>query len=174
MTTLVRPVRGEAADYYFTYIDQVPDGDVLAILERQAGEVEALFRQISSEGSLHRYGPDKWSIRQVASHINDTERVFAFRAFWFARALVEPLPSFDQDVAVPHAGADTREWQSHIGEFSAVRGASIALFRNMPTDAWRRSGVASGNPFSVSSLAFITVGHVAHHMRILRERYGIS
>ncbi len=171
MATLVRPVRGEAADYYFTYIDQVPDGDVLAALERQADEVGAILRQITGERSLHRYQPGKWTMREVASHINDTERVFAFRAFWFARALGEPLPSFDQDVAVPNAGADEREWGSHIEEFAAVRAASVALFRHMPAEAWSRSGIASGNPFSVSSLAFITVGHVAHHMKILQERY---
>lgn len=171
MTPLVRPVRGEAADYYFTYIDQVPDGDVLATLERQATETVELLRRISSEQSRHRYGPDKWTIREVTSHINDTERVFSFRAFWFARGLHEPLPSFDQDVAIPHARADDREWSSHIEEFAAIRGASIALFRNMPADAWARIGVASGNPFTVSSLAFITVGHVAHHIRLLRERY---
>jgi hypothetical protein len=174
MTTLVRPVRGEAADYYFTYIDQVADGDVLAAMEHQLGATTALLRQVTGDRSLHRYGPDKWTIREVASHINDTERVFAFRAFWFARGLAEPLPSFDQDAAAPHARADDREWESHIEEFAAVRGASIALFRNMPADAWTRSGIASGNAFSVSSLAFITVGHVAHHVRILRERYGIS
>jgi hypothetical protein len=34
-----------------------------------------------------------------------------------------------------------------------------------------RKGIASDNPFTVRALAFITAGHVAHHMAILRERY---
>jgi hypothetical protein len=38
-------------------------------------------------------------------------------------------------------------------------------------EAWGRRGVASGNPFTVRALAYVTAGHVAHHMRVLRERY---
>jgi hypothetical protein len=174
MTTLLRPVRGEAADYYFTYIDQVPPGDVLAIMEQQAAEAAELFRRVPDDRSRYRYAADKWSVRQVVSHINDTERVFTFRALWFARGFDLPLPGFDQDIGIRHAGADERDWETHIAEFEAIRRASIMLFRTMPADAWTRSGIASDNPFTVSSLAYITVGHVAHHARILRERYGLA
>ena len=41
-----RPVRGEAADYYFSYIDQAGDGDILGQLEAQAAEAVAFFRTI--------------------------------------------------------------------------------------------------------------------------------
>ena len=34
-----------------------------------------------------------------------------------------------------------------------------------------RSGIASDNPFTVRALAYITAGHAAHHMDILREKY---
>ena len=128
-------------------------------------------RCISDERSRHRYAPDKWSIREVLGHINDTERLFAFRAFWFARGLPEPLPSFDQDIAAAHAGADDRSWSAHIDEFRSVRAATLALFQHLPPDAWTRRGVASDMPFTVRALAFIAAGHVAHHARLLRERY---
>ncbi len=42
-----RPDRTEAAEYYFTYIDQVPAGDIREILEAQLPEVLVLFREIS-------------------------------------------------------------------------------------------------------------------------------
>ncbi len=104
-------------------------------------------------------------------HVNDTERLFAFRAFWFARGLDSSLPSFDQDAAVPLAGADARSWASHIEEFQAVRGATLTLFRGLPDDAWARRGIASGNPFTVRALAYICAGHVAHHVGVLKDRY---
>jgi hypothetical protein len=166
-----RPDRTEAAEYYFTYIDQVPEGDVCDLLEAQAPETLRLFGGISDERSHHRYAPDKWTIREVVGHINDTERLFAFRALWFARGLADPLPSFDQNVALAHAGADGRAWQSHLDEFAAIRAATLSFFRGLPPEAWARQGTASGNPFSVRALAYITAGHVAHHVRILRERY---
>ncbi len=165
------PDRTEAADYYFTYIDQAPRGDICRTLAAQSTETLALLQGISEERSLHRYAPAKWSMRQVLSHVNDAERTFAFRAFWFGRGLDSPLPSFDQDVAASAAGADERSWSSHVQEFQAVRAATLALFDSLPGEAWGRRGVASGNPFSVRALAFITAGHVAHHMRVLRERY---
>jgi uncharacterized damage-inducible protein DinB len=170
-TIEARPSRGEAAEYYFTYIDKVPSGDIRELLERQLDETTALLSGISEERSRYRYAPDKWSIRQLASHIADTERVFAFRAFWFARELGSELPSFDQNDAIARADGDERTLASHLEEFRAVRSATIALFRNLPDEAWARRGVASGNPVTVRALAYIAAGHVEHHLGILRERY---
>jgi hypothetical protein len=166
-----RPDRTEAAEYYFTYIDQVGAGDIREILAAQAGEAQAFFERISDEASTRRYAPGKWTIRQVLSHVNDTERLFVFRALWFARGFDTPLPSFDQDVAIAAAAADDRPWRSHVDEFRAIRAATVPFFGTMPDEAWTRRGVASGNPFSVRALAYIAAGHVAHHLRLLRERY---
>lgn len=167
----MRPDRTEAAEYYFTYIDRVPEGDICETLERQRTETLTMLRGVSDEQSLHRYAPDKWSIREVFGHLNDTERLFSFRALWFARGFDSPLPSFDQSVAVSASGADERPWASHIDEFSAVRLATLAFFRHLPSEAWDRRGTASGNPFSVRALAWLAAGHETHHTSILRERY---
>ena len=171
MTTTTAPDRTEAAEYYFTYIDQVPAGDICATLAAQMTETAVLLGDISDEQSLFRYAPDKWSIRQVISHLNDTERLFVFRAMWFARGFDSPLPSFDQNVAIATAGADQRPWRSHVDEFRAVRAATLAFFQDLPDDAWVRRGVASGYPFTVRALAYLSAGHVSHHTKILRERY---
>jgi len=171
MAMIAAPDSTEAAEYYFTYINQVAAGDIVKTLEEQAGRTLELLRGISEERSAHRYAPDKWSIRQVLSHINDAERVFVFRAFWFARGYDTALPSFDQDVAVVSADPDARPWSSHVEEFRAVRAATLPFFQSLSADAWSRRGVASGNPFTVRALAYITAGHVAHHLRILQERY---
>jgi hypothetical protein len=165
------PERTEAAEYYFRYIDQVSSGDICAILAAQHQATLAELRGISEDRSRHRYAPDKWSIREVLGHINDTERLFVARAFWFARGFATPLPSFDQNVAVAAAAADERSWNSHIEEFDAVRGATLSFFRNLPGDAWTRRGIASDNPFTVRALAYLAAGHVVHHMSILRSRY---
>lgn len=165
------PARSEAAEYYFTYIGRVPDGDVLELLDEQTGETLAFLEGISEETSLHRYAPGKWSIRDVVQHLSDTERVFAFRAFWFARGFDTPLPSFDQDDAAAIARADDRPWRDVVEEFRAVRASTTAFFRSLPDEAWERRGIASGNPFTVRALAYTVVGHVTHHVGVLRDRY---
>jgi hypothetical protein len=168
---IAAPERDEAAEYYQGYISQAGTGDILQLMKRQSEEAPRFLRGVSEERALYRYAPEKWSVGQVLSHINDTERVFAGRALWFARGFESPLPSFDQDVAVAAAGADERPWASHIEEFQAVRAATFALFQGLPSEAWMRRGVASGNAFTVRALAYIIVGHVNHHLRVLRERY---
>src|SRR6478609_10296662 len=121
----MRPDRTEAAEYYFTYIDKVPDGEIVDILDGQRLETLSLLGAIPEQKSLHRYAPDKWSIREVLAHLNDCERLFVFRAFWFARGFNSPLPSFDQNVAMLAAGASQRSWADHLAEFRAVRAASV-------------------------------------------------
>jgi DinB family protein len=166
-----RPETTEAASYYFTYINQISGDDVLAVLEFQLPQSLGFFDTISEEKSLQRYAPDKWSFRQVLNHVSDTERSFAFRALWFARGFDTPLPSYDQNIAASGAQADRFSWASHIEDFRRVRLSTLSLFANLPPEAWMRRGIASDNPFTVRSLAFITAGHLTHHVRILRERY---
>lgn len=165
------PGREEAAPYYFKYIDRISTDDVVGEIATQLDETAAFLSSISEEKSLHRYAPEKWSIRQVVSHVNDTERVFLFRAFWFARGFTDPLASYDQDVASAAARADETSWERHLEEFRGVRLATLGFYRNLPTEAWARGGIASGNPFTVRALAYIIAGHAAHHTAILRERY---
>ena len=166
-----RPGREDVAAYYFTYIDKVPGDDCLAAMSDQLEQATRFFSSITEEQSRHRYAPGKWSIREVLGHINDAERLFTLRAFWFARGLPTPLPSYDQEVAAATAEADQFPWAAHLEEFRAVRSASLSFFRHLPDAAWSRSGIASDNPFTVLALGFMVPGHVTHHLELLRQRY---
>ncbi len=166
-----RPNSDEAAPYYWTYINCTEGDDPVRILESQLDEATGFLQRISEEKSLYRYAPEKWSIRQLLNHVNDTERVFTYRALWFARGYEAPLPSFDQEVAVKTSDADAVPWATHVEEFRRIRLATISLFRNLPAEAWDRSGVASEKRFTVRAMAFITAGHVGHHLKVLREKY---
>lgn len=165
------PERNEAAPYYFKYIDWISSDDIAGVLETQLDETIPFLLGISEQKSLDRYAPEKWSIRQVLNHVNDCERVFLFRALWFARGFDSPLPSYDENISAGAARADEFSWASHVEEFRVVRLATLAFFRNLPEEAWMRSGVASGNSFTIRALAYILAGHLAHHRAILQERY---
>jgi hypothetical protein len=165
------PERNEAAPYYFGYIDRIKSADVLGVLQRQIGETLPQLQAVSEERSLARYEPGKWSIREVLGHVSDAERVFLYRALWFARGFDTPLPSFDEKTSVAAAHADQVAWARHIEEFRAVREASVAFFRNLAPDGWMRSGTASGNLFTTRALAYVIAGHLDHHLAVLRERY---
>jgi hypothetical protein len=174
MASIGAPDRTEAPEYYFKYIDRVVGTDICGILADQRQDTDRLLRGISADQASTRYAPGKWTIREVLGHMNDAERLFVSRAWWFARGFDSPLPSFDQNVAAAHAAAEARDWEAHIEEFLAIRATSIYFFRGLPADAWMRRGTASGNEFTVRALAFITAGHVVHHTAIVRERYLTS
>jgi hypothetical protein len=165
------PERNEAAPFYSGYIDRVPSGDIVRYLETQLEDTLGFLAGISDEKSLHRYAPAKWTIRQVLSHVNDFERVFLFRALWFARGFDSALPGFEEKIAADAAGADASPWATHVGEFRAVRLATLAFFGHLPAEAWMRRGIASENSFTVRALAYCCAGHVAHHRATLQERY---
>ena len=171
MMLTTRPDRSEAAEYYFRYIDRVPDGDIRQTLTAQRDEMRRLFGGVPPDRHAFRYADGKWTLRQVAGHLSDTERMFAGRALWFARGLEGELPSFDQDISIASGRFDARSWTSLVDELDTVRAATLSLFADLPDAAWDGRGIASGNPFTVRALAWLAAGHVAWHLQIVRERY---
>lgn len=168
---MTRPQITEAADYYFRYIDLITSDDIVTALRNQTSEMLQLLSGISEEQSLYSYAPGKWTIREVLNHVNDGERIFAGRALWFARGFTDPLPSFEQDIAVQNAEANNTSWADLVEEFRNVRISTLSLLKTLPPEAWDRTGVASDNPASVRAIAYIIAGHVAHHIGVLREKY---
>jgi hypothetical protein len=166
-----QPQPNEAAEYYFPYINLAPTDDIVSFLNEQFKQIMPLLESISEEQSMYSYAPGKWTIRQVLSHLNDGERIFLGRALWFARGFQEPLPSFDQDIAVEGANANRVPWAQLVEEYRTVRLSTLSFFQNLPEEAWSRTGLANDNPFTVNALAYIIGGHVAHHLNVLKERY---
>jgi uncharacterized damage-inducible protein DinB len=169
--TQKRPQKGEYADYYEKYIALVPSGDFLEILEEQKQAMTRLLSPLSEQQGNFRYAPGKWSIKEVLGHINDTERIFAYRLLRIARGDQTPLASFEQDRYVETGNFSARRLADLLHEYTAVREATIALIRSMDDAAWLRRGVASQKEITATALAFIIAGHDRHHRMILEERY---
>ena len=167
----IRPRQTDFAEYYAKYINLVPAGDLVSILEKQAHELNTLLRPLSHEEAAFTYAEGKWTIREVVGHLTDAERVFAYRATAFSRGDANPLPSFDQDVWTPAGRYNDRPMDDVLEEWLTARRSTIALLRAMPEDGLNRRGTASGNP--VSALACVTTiaGHVAYHRAHLEEHY---
>lgn len=159
---------------FATYVNRVPDGNIIHILQAQFDATRALLAPLTVEQVTHRPKPDDWNIVQVVGHMADTERVFAYRAMRFARNDPTALAGFDQDLFVNNADFETRELASVLAEFGAVRTATIALLSNLPEAAWLRRGLASNNTMSARALAYAIAGHELHHVTDFRERYGLA
>jgi hypothetical protein len=166
-----RPEPKESVEYYHRYIDLVPNDNIIEALQQQLSETQPFLESISEEKSLSRYAPEKWTLRQVLNHVNDGERIFSSRLLWFARGFPDHLPSFDQDICTLAAGANDVTWKDQVEEFRSIRLGTISLLKNLPSEAWDRTGIASDYPFTVRALAYIIGGHVTHHVNVIKERY---
>lgn len=124
-------------DHYWKYIDLVPDGEIVNILDSQIRNNLGLLSNLPEEKAGQSYAPGKWTIKEVIGHIIDTERIFAYRALCIARNDKTPLPGFEQDDYVAGTHFDARSLASLIEEFTCVRSASVH-----PLQAPHRSRVA--------------------------------
>lgn len=166
-----RPSADEFAPYYAKYIAQVPEGDLLASLESQLEATVALLDTFGEAGAGTRYAPGKWSVKEVVGHVADAERIFAYRALAAARGETTSLPGFDENAYVVGGAFDARTLNSLLGELTAVRRATLSLFRNFTDADLGRRVVANGVPVSARALAWIIAGHEQHHVALLRDRY---
>ena len=157
--------------FYRTYTDKVPAGDVLHTLADNGRQTAALLRSVPNQRETYAYAEGKWTVRELVGHMIDTERLFAFRAFWFARGDAGPLPGMDENAFASVSNAGSRPLPQLISEFDNVRASSLSLFRSFDDAAWVRTGDASGFPVTVRALPFIVAGHEIHHRRVLQERY---
>ena len=165
------PGADEYGAFYAAYVARVPAGDVLRTLAAQIDETVALFESFGEARGDHRYAPGKWSIKEVVGHLADTERVFAYRALRIARGDATPLPGFDENLFVAHAGFDRRPLADLLAELRLVRQHTIALFAALDDTALARRGTASNNPLTPRAAAYVTAGHERHHVAVVRERY---
>lgn len=173
MSPIALPAADEYAPYYGKYVALVGP-DVLAALESQARSTAALLAATPEAKGSFRYAEGKWSVKEVIGHLADAERVFAYRALRFARADETALPGFDENAWMPHANFDRRTLADMAAEFAAVRAATLAFARSLDDQVLARRGIASNNPVSVRGLLGIIAGHELHHVKILRERYGLT
>jgi hypothetical protein len=170
---LPRPAADEAAPFYGKYLAAVPDGRVGARLDAQARELESLCASLSDTGALFRYADGKWTIKEVIGHLLDAERVFAYRLLRIGRGDATELPGYDENSYAPAGRFNERSLGDLLSEFRLQRASTGALVNGMPAEAWARIGSANGHPVSARALAYVIVGHTAHHFAILRERYSL-
>ena len=169
-----RPAPDEYAAYYGRYIDLVPASDILAQLESQRGQFVAYLKSVPEPHSTRLHPPYTWTIRQVVGHLSDGERVFGYRALRVGRGDKTPLPGFDEN-EYARAPEFTKLTLAQLAdEFDAVRKSTVLLFESFSPESWTRRGQANGHPVSVRALAYIMVGHVIHHMKIIEQRLASS
>lgn len=166
-----RPASSEYPEWYDGYVQSVPEGDIVELMSEQLKEVAARLNEIDEEKSFYRYSEGKWSIKELLGHLIDTERIMTYRALRFARKDKTDIPQYDHNVYVETAGFDSIPFDDMKKEFRFLRKATVMMFGNFTNEQFVEYGYSGGQKFTVRAKAYIIVGHVNHHLKMLRERY---
>lgn len=168
---LKRPVLTDSPEYYQKYISLVPEVHVLEYLNTLADTTYKFFESISPSMHDFRYAPNKWSIKEIAGHLGDVERVFAYRALRFSRGDKTELPGFEENEYVTKSNFKDLPLKELSDHLYTSRKSTLLLFNSFSKEMWNAVGMANGSALSVLSVPYILAGHEIHHLKIIRERY---
>lgn len=157
--------------FYKNYVKQLDDSDMLTALRISGFRTMEMVHSIPEAKCDYRYADGKWSIRELLCHMQDAERIFAYRALRFARNDKTPLAGFEENQYAPQANATGRNLKKIADEMQHLRSSTIDLFESFTEEMLVRRGTANNNELNVMALGFIIAGHETHHCNILRERY---
>src|SRR5687767_11697336 len=161
---LSAPRSDEFDSFYAGYISRV--ANVVTPLDELVAQRARLLNflsPLSDEQARYRYGPGKWSIKELVGHLSDAERIFGYRLLRIGRGDGTLLSGFEENDYVRAAGADSRPFGDLLDEWAATRDGTVALAGGMPSAAWERRGTANGAAVSARALVYIILGHVEHH-----------
>src|SRR5713226_4906921 len=108
--------------------------------------------------------PEKWSIRQLAAHVADSELVGAQR---FRSVIAEENPkllAFDQNAWTKNLDYARRLPKQSLESFRRMRAENYELLKALPESAFERTGVHSERgPLTLWQLLEIYADHAESH-----------
>ncbi len=168
-----RPTTQEYDAYYHTYVEPMLGVDIRRVFDEQVRELRELAAGVDEDREQFAYAPGKWTVRQLMGHLVDGERVFGVRMFRLSRFDDTPMPGYDENRYITNAPYADVPLAELVNEFAVVRQSTTMAMDRFTADQWKFVGDANGSRISARALAYVTVGHVQHHVAMLRERYGV-
>jgi uncharacterized damage-inducible protein DinB len=157
--------------YFERYTSLIKEDNINEAFQHQDATLQAFCDSISEEKSMYAYAEGKWTLKEMLQHMIDTERIFTYRALAIARKETATLPGFDENNYTDNSNANARTWASLVEEMKDVRKATVHLFTSFTETMLNSIGKFSSAEGSANTLGFICVGHVYHHIKIVKERY---
>ncbi len=168
---MIKPEPGTYPSYYDGFLVDLPN-EIIPYLEEQKKVYLKTVTHLDDDQYAFAYEKGKWSLAQVMQHINDVERIFAYRALCVSRGEKQNLNGFDQNEYIrPHKEIKVSQL---INEFSSLRDSNIYFCQGLSADQWMLKGKASGFEFQMSAFIYAMAGHLDHHLNIINSRYLIS
>lgn len=168
---LEKPHPEEHLPFHNTYISLTGGVSILDMLEALKDSTYKFFMSMPEGKGDYAYAEGKWTLKQVAGHMIDAERIFAYRILCTSRAETQLLPGFDQDDYVAAAYFNNRTLESLAREFQLLRESNLYLLKSLTPEQWLMKGNVNHHQISVRAWIHVMAGHELHHLQVLRDRY---
>lgn len=167
-----KPTSDEYNSFFKNYIDLVPSGNLESMMVANLDEITSFFKSIPNELANYKYAPGKWSIKELLAHINDSERVFAYRALVCIRMDDQiTLPNMDENLYAKNRDVSKIEFNELIEEFKILRQSTIYLFKGISEKQYKFRAKSSSGDITAKALGYAIIGHPLHHKNVITERY---
>ncbi|MGV3631478.1 MAG: DinB family protein [Bacteroidota bacterium] len=168
---ITKPDISAVPDYFVYYTGLVQENDLIEALAESREATVELFSSIPVEKEDFAYAPGKWTVKQMLSHLIDTERVFAYRALRFSRHDSTELPGYDENLFARNSNTENLMLERLLEEYRCVRKSTLSLFETMSDEMLDFQGTANKMSCSARALGYMIAGHEIHHCNVLKERY---
>lgn len=168
------PLPGEYNPNFGKYIALARSaGEAFAgLYQNNTEEILRLLGALPPEKADYRYAEGKWTVKEVLMHLNDTERVFGYRALVCGRGdSTTPLHYMDENLYADNVSVAQRSMESLLAEFTVIRKSNEFLFSNLTPEQSAWPGNNIDYKVSARALAWALIGHAIHHLNVLQERY---
>ena len=171
MNKIDRPDLNDAPAWYEYFFNLASGDDLIAALEKSKQDTVDLINFVPGSLENYKYGENKWTIKQVFIHLIDEERYYAYKAVCYSRQMDVFLEIPMGESYTKDFNADNRTLKDVCEEYTAVRNATICLFRTMTKEMLDFKDFPGETVYSARSLGWFTVGHNQHHLNLIKEKY---
>ncbi len=158
------------AEFQQKYITLVNDNPI-DFLSEQKDRFAELLESIDEDKLDYRYAEGKWSLRELITHIVDTELIFSYRALATARGDKQNLNGFDHEGYIANANLENHNKEYLINYFTIARYNSLILFKGIADDQWENEIAITDYTMKLKAFPAMIAGHMEYHMQMIKDRY---
>jgi len=149
------------------YAEALGSIDAIKGLSDTPKKIKALTSKWTARQWNKSYAPGKWTARQIAVHLAQTELALTTRVRFAASAPGYVAQPFDQDawIALDHADGPTA-----VDAYVALRRFNLAMFKGMPLKLRKQTfSHPEYGDLTPDWVAAQLAGHELHHLKQLKQ-----
>jgi hypothetical protein len=145
----------------------------LKVQAKTAEKLEKLIKRVPNSKLRKRPAPEKWSVTEIITHLEDAEIVTSYRIRRILGAPGTPIEAYDQEKWAEAENNGKRDPHAALGVFRTLRAANLALLKSLKPEQWKHSGMHSERgEESIERITEMIAGHDINHLMQIEALLG--